>query len=973
MDKIVNNTNIKTVESRRGKLLWAKTPHRDASEFTDLRYTAVECPQAIEFDKWGYSIRCGENGRKLKCFIVVTMYAEDDQEVDGTTRGVAENIKNFPEYKDIAVSWQEVAVCIINDGRTKANKKTLEYAAACGYYDSELMHKYGNPGAKDWGATWDTYMHMFEFSAQLKEDANFEKCYPPMQILFGLKERNGGKLDSHLWYFNAFANHLNPKFCFLLDVGTIARPRAICKLYQAFQRNSQIAGVCGEIACFKPDYLNPVEASQHFEYKMSHILDKATESMFGYISVLPGAFSAYRYEAIRPGEDGTGPLVDYFKSITASMADLGPFKANMYLAEDRILCYEIIARNDCNWILKYVKNSVAETDVPNTLTDLVKQRRRWLNGSFFAMLYAVKEFNRLWTRSSHSLVRKLLITLQFITYVLNIILTWFLCGTFFIGFVMVTDQTFQHTIGKPVKEGATGDKCDFRGADSVTFMCTYMYLFLTLCQLVCALGNKPDKMPAVYAFCACFYGIFTLFTVVVVAFILADGSNAAWKCTDVPQIVSCQQKNVCVPNLLDLDTCEIKTPAVSAGAEEKPPGMVCGEDPDRSWECVCNEDQVGMNRLGDCQTLCADAPVHPVLLRWFTIGSLSSYFVGAALHGEFFHILFSIMQYYFMLPTYINIMSIYSYCNVHDISWGTKGIEAAHGAKSGDGKKKQVQQDDNRKRGDTVQLKADEVAAQIAAQRELSKKQYLAKEKSAVEASFQAFRSYLVIAWIASNALYVGMMFGFINQPPVDTAPAHFYICTDAQTIQMAMVMGMGEKGGDVTTGLNSVKCLSMGTSLSMKTGSYIFEPISSAATPVCAAGDTKPTTPATFECCTPVDEILAGNPATTTPAQIYLIMLFGLVIYTLGLKLIGSVLFLIERFFSNIYHMCANKRRRNDDIRRQEMVAVGGAAAGDGLSEAAIAAGWSSQLDPTTGRTYYQNVSTGQTAWEPPSESALL
>jgi hypothetical protein len=52
MDKIVNNTNIKTVESRRGKLLWAKTPHRDASEFTDLRYTAVECPQAIEFDKW---------------------------------------------------------------------------------------------------------------------------------------------------------------------------------------------------------------------------------------------------------------------------------------------------------------------------------------------------------------------------------------------------------------------------------------------------------------------------------------------------------------------------------------------------------------------------------------------------------------------------------------------------------------------------------------------------------------------------------------------------------------------------------------------------------------------------------------------------------------------------------------------------------------------------------------------------------
>ncbi len=72
-------------------------------------------------------------------------------------------------------------------------------------------------------------------------------------------------------------------------------------------------------------------AAQNFEYKMSNILDKPlyvriqflryilltcillySESVFGYITVLPGAFSAYRYIALQNDHTGQGPLHKYF-------------------------------------------------------------------------------------------------------------------------------------------------------------------------------------------------------------------------------------------------------------------------------------------------------------------------------------------------------------------------------------------------------------------------------------------------------------------------------------------------------------------------------------------------------------------------------------------------------------------------------------------------------------------------------------
>lgn len=57
--------------------------------------------------------------------------------------------------------------------------------------------------------------------------------------------------------------------------------------------------------------------AQYVEYKISHYLDKALESLFGFVSVLPGAFSTFRWDAIK-GD----PLTEFLLGAKDEFADV---------------------------------------------------------------------------------------------------------------------------------------------------------------------------------------------------------------------------------------------------------------------------------------------------------------------------------------------------------------------------------------------------------------------------------------------------------------------------------------------------------------------------------------------------------------------------------------------------------------------------------------------------------------------------
>lgn len=121
---------------------------------------------------------------------------------------------------------------------------------------------------------------------------------------------------------------------------------------------------------------------------------------------------------------GIGPLASYFKGETLVGSEADVFTSNMYLAEDRILAFEIVAKSQSNWVLKFVKNAQGETDVPDTIVEFISQRRRWLNGSFFASVYS---FTHTWQfmQTDHSTGKKVALLFGSFYSFLNLIFAWF--------------------------------------------------------------------------------------------------------------------------------------------------------------------------------------------------------------------------------------------------------------------------------------------------------------------------------------------------------------------------------------------------------------------------------------------------------------------------------------------------------------------------------------------------------------------
>ncbi|KAF8581974.1 glycosyltransferase family 2 protein [Ramaria rubella] len=670
---------------------WSAT---NSTEFTHMRYSAATVDPDDFTPENGWSLRTSNYNRPTELLIAVTSYNEDKLLYSRTLHNVMLNIRDICKSKSSKYwkrsaeegvpGWHRITVALIVDGLEPMDKSVLDILATVGVYQDGIMKKQVDGK--------DTVAHIFEYTTQVSVDTSPQLILPhaddpnnlvPVQIIFVLKAKNQKKINSHRWLFNAIGRLLQPEICVLLDAGTKPGHKAIYYLWEAFYNDPHLGGACGEIHAMivgGRKLLNPLVAAQNFEYKMSNILDKPLESSFGYVSVLPGAFSAYRFKAILGR-----PLEQYFHG-DHSLADrLGPkgingmgiFEKNMFLAEDRILCFELVAKAKERWVLNYVKPSKAETDVPESAAELISQRRRWLNGSFAASIYSLYHFFRLY-KSGHGIIRMFFFHIQALYNVASLIFSWFALANLWLTFSLIIDLTVNTVV--------IFGTADITHWINLAFKWIYL-AFLTL-QFVLALGNRPKGERLTYAITLWVYAFLSLY-LIICAITLTVKSFEGLNFTSDPTVGD-------------------KIHAILTG----PAGVLLA-----------------------------------ALVSTFGI-----YFFASFLYRDPWHMFSSFPQYMLLAPSFTNVINVYAFCNLHDVSWGTKGSDKAEVLPSVSSKKGKEDQPAVVEDVTRVQDDVDTVFKETV-QRAVTKiDSQETIEKPTTDDENKTFRTRLVAFWMLTNA-----------------------------------------------------------------------------------------------------------------------------------------------------------------------------------------------------------------------------
>jgi chitin synthase len=270
-------------------------------------------------------------------------------------------------------------IVIIADGRDRVDPEILLFFERAGLIDTGCSFP----------ALGETVHFSRQHAAEIMADMGVEsELTGEVHFAICVKKQNRGKLHSHALFFQSICPVLEPELCYQLDVGTVVAAGAISKLVAYMADEPDVAAAASRILTPTPNSgtASTLSVWQYMDFVLQKAVTWPTEVASGYLSVIPGQFCVFRWNAVSaPSRDAGGarPLDTYLRGLKA----VAPLERVMFLAEDRVFGNEIVLARDKSWRIGYCPEAEATTDACDSFQELLRQRRRWQNSALAVRLW----------------------------------------------------------------------------------------------------------------------------------------------------------------------------------------------------------------------------------------------------------------------------------------------------------------------------------------------------------------------------------------------------------------------------------------------------------------------------------------------------------------------------------------------------------------------------------------------------------
>jgi len=370
--------------------------------------------------------------RNVRIACCITIYNEPAGDIAESMLGLLRSYLNMGAFH---VGWtSELEICLVIDGVEALSPSAREFLIQKKFVVEPLPQVRPDETCDDVMMSMRYLAPCGDYSSSTLESAAeifptlvdwSERSSPLLRVLTCIKPKNAGKLHSHWCFFNLVAPLIQPDYVLQMDVGTVTDDSCVGALVELMESERDCAAAAAAILVAAPERcLSLLDAWQFGDFLNQKINDWPVGSLLGHLEVVPGPCSMLRYAALVAENEsdqnaiGSSPLQRYFRGLNSH-----DFLTRvLFLAEDRVLGFELNSQSGHLWKTRYVKKAIATADKCASLDELLRQRRRWINSSNAARLWRATRAKALFINKNSTLADRSSFTASLVWSLLTMLL-----------------------------------------------------------------------------------------------------------------------------------------------------------------------------------------------------------------------------------------------------------------------------------------------------------------------------------------------------------------------------------------------------------------------------------------------------------------------------------------------------------------------------------------------------------------------